>query len=37
MYPYLELFGLKIPTYGLMMSLAFIVAILFSYFRAKKA
>lgn len=37
MYPYLELFGLNIPTYGLMMSLAFIVAILFSYFRAKKA
>lgn len=37
MCPYLNLFGLKIPSYGLMMSLAFIVAILFCYFRAKKA
>ncbi|MBR5948439.1 MAG: prolipoprotein diacylglyceryl transferase [Clostridia bacterium] len=37
MHPYIELFGLKIPSYGLMMALAFILAILLSYFRAKKA
>lgn len=36
MFPYLNLFGLKLPSYGLMMALAFIAAILFCYFRAKK-
>ncbi len=37
MLPYLNLFGLKIPSYGLMMALAFVAAILLCYFRAKKA
>lgn len=37
MLPYLNLFGLKIPSYGLMMALAFIAAIVLCYYRAKKA
>ena len=37
MFPYLNLFGLKIPMYGLMMALAFIAAILVAYFRVRKA
>lgn len=37
MLPYLDLFGLKIPSYGLMMALAFIAAIVLCYYRAKKA
>ena len=37
MYPFIQLFGLKIPSYGLMMAIALTVAILMSYFRAKKA
>ena len=38
MHPYIDVFGwFKIPSYGLMMAIALITAILFSYFRAKKA
>ncbi|MBR4435837.1 MAG: prolipoprotein diacylglyceryl transferase [Clostridia bacterium] len=37
MHPFIHIFGLNIPSYGLMMSLAFITAILISYFRVKKA
>ena len=37
MLPYLNLFGLKIPSYGLMMAFAFIAAIVLCYYRAKKA
>ncbi|MBR3298285.1 MAG: prolipoprotein diacylglyceryl transferase [Clostridia bacterium] len=37
MHPFIHIFGLEIPSYGLMMALAFILAIVLSYFRAKKA
>lgn len=37
MYPYINLFGLSIPSYGLMMALAFIAAILIAYHRTNKA
>lgn len=37
MHPFIHVFGLKIPSYGLMMAIAFITAILISYIRAKKA
>lgn len=37
MHPFIHIFGLSIPSYGLMMALAFILAILISYSRAKKA
>lgn len=37
MHPYLNIFGLQIPSYGLMMALAFIMAILLAYYRTKKA
>ena len=37
MYPYINLFGLSIPSYGLMMALAFIAAILIAYYRTSKA
>ena len=37
MYPYINLFGLSIPSYGLMMALAFIAAILIAYHRTSKA
>lgn len=37
MYPFIPLFGLKIPSYGLMMAIAFASAILISYFRTRKA
>lgn len=37
MFPYLDVLGLHIPMYGLMMALAFIAAILVSYFRVRKA
>jgi len=37
MHPFIHVFGLKIPSYGLMMAIAFITAIVFSYIRAKKA
>ena len=37
MHPFINIFGLKIPSYGLMMAIAFIAAILIAYFRTKKA
>lgn len=37
MYPYINLFGLSIPSYGLMIALAFIAAILIAYHRTNKA
>ena len=37
MHPFIHVFGLKIPSYGLMMAIAFITAIVISYIRAKKA
>lgn len=37
MHPFIHIFGLSIPSYGLMMALAFILAIVISYIRAKKA
>lgn len=37
MHPYLNIFGLKIPSYGLLMAVAIITALLISYYRAKKA
>lgn len=37
MHPFIHVFGLNIPSYGLMMALAFIAAIVLSYIRAKKA
>ncbi len=37
MYPFIHVFGLKIPSYGLMMALAFVAAILLSCYRVKKA
>lgn len=37
MYPFIHIFGLKIPSYGLMMALAFAAAILLSCYRVKKA
>ncbi|MCH5279198.1 MAG: prolipoprotein diacylglyceryl transferase [Christensenellaceae bacterium] len=37
MHPFLNIFGFQLPTYGLMMALALISAISFSYFRTKKA
>ena len=37
MHPFIQIFSFKIPSYGLMMAIALTVAILFSYFRAKKA
>lgn len=37
MHPYISIFGLKIPSYGLMMAAAFIAAILVAYYRTKKA
>lgn len=37
MHPFIEILGLKIPSYGLMMAIALITALLISYFRAKKA
>lgn len=37
MHPFIEIFGLEIPSYGLMMAIAFITAIVISYIRAKKA
>ncbi len=37
MHPFIDVFGLRIPSYGLMMALAFILAIVLSYIRAKKA
>lgn len=37
MHPFIQIFGLKIPSYGLMMAIALISALLFCYFRSKKA
>ena len=37
MHPFIEILGLRIPSYGLMMAIALITALLISYFRAKKA
>ena len=37
MHPFIEILGFKIPSYGLMMAIALITALLISYFRAKKA
>ena len=37
MYPFIHLFSLKIPSYGLMMALALITAVIISYIRVKKA
>lgn len=37
MYPFIHLFGFDIPSYGLMMALAFLSAIGISYYRTKKA
>lgn len=36
MYPIIEIFGCKIPTYGLCIIFGFTIVILLSYFRAKK-
>ena len=37
MHPFIQILGLKIPSYGLMMAVALIAALLFCYFRSKKA
>ena len=37
MHPFINIFGLKLPSYGLMMATALIVAIIVSYIRVKRA
>lgn len=37
MHPFINIFGLKLPSYGMMMALAFVTAIVLCYIRIKKA